>query len=490
MISSASRRFTQLLHVGLVPAFTALAIAVAPTSAQAQTSSADYTEGYQQQALDIYRTIIGFRTSAGHNQVGVMANYLADQFRAGGFASEDVHVMPHTAPNGDAIPVLIVRYRGDGSSGEEPILFTAHMDVVDALPEDWERDPFTLVEEEGYFFGRGSFDDKFGISMLTTTFLRMKAEGFVPNRDLIIGFTGDEETDMISTRALVDEHRDLTDAAFALNADAGGGVFNEDGTPLSYLVQTAEKTYATFEVTVTNPGGHSSQPRNDNAIYELATVLKNIEAHRFPVRVNGATKLYFEMTAELKDGEVGEAMRRIAADPTDEWAANILWNEPDQIGVTRTTCIATMLRGGHAENALPQSATATVNCRIFPGIEPMEIGGVLQDIAGEGAHVAMIGEPGSAPPSPLREDVMEAVRVGVAEIQPGTPVIPYQAPYATDGYRFRAAGIPTYGIMGIFIKASDEFAHGLNERVEVATFFDALEFWKVVVTRLAGRPAA
>lgn len=460
-----------------------------PADAWAQSSSADYTEPYQKQALEIYRTIIGFRTAEGHNQVGVMANYLADQFRSGGFPADDIHVMPHTAPNGDEIPVLIVRYRGDGSSGEEPILFTAHMDVVDALPEDWERSPFTLVEEDGYFFGRGTFDDKFGISMLTTTFLRLKSEGFVPNRDLIIGFTGDEETDMISTRALVAEHRDLTDAVFALNADAGGGVFNEDGTPLSYLVQTAEKTYATFEVVVTNPGGHSSQPRNDNAIYELATALKNIEAHRFPVRVNDATKLYFEMTADLTEGEVGEAMRRIAADPTDEWAADILWNQPDQIGVTRTTCIATMLRGGHAENALPQSATATVNCRIFPGISPEEIGGVLQDVAGDGATVTMLGEPASAPPSPLREDVMAAVRAGVDEIQPGTPLIPYQAPYGTDGYRFRAAGIPTYGIMGIFIKASDEFAHGLNERVEVPTFFAALEFWRAVVNHLAGRPA-
>ena len=479
------------LRATIFSAVAALALAVTlPAAVRAQTSSADYTEPYQQQALEIYRTIIGFRTAAGHNQVGVMANYLADQFRAGGFAPDDVHVLPHVAPNGDDIPVLIVRYRGDGSSGEDPILFTAHMDVVDALPEDWERDPFTMVEEDGYFFGRGSFDDKFGIAMLTTTFLRLKAEGFVPNRDLIIGFTGDEETDMISTRALVAEHRALTDAVFALNADAGGGVLNEDGTPLNYLIQTAEKTYATFELTVTNPGGHSSQPRDDNAIYELATAIKHIQGHRFPVRVNDATRLYFEMTAELKEGEVGDAMRRLAADPTDEWAADVLWNEPDQIGVTRTTCIPTMLRGGHAENALPQSATATVNCRIFPGIEPGEIGGVLQDVVGSGVAVTLIGEPGSAPPSPLRDDVMEATRAGVEAIRPGTPVIPYQAPYATDGYRFRAAGIPTYGIMGMFIKASDEFAHGLNERVEVRSFFDALEFWKVVVDRLAGRPAA
>ncbi len=494
VVSTPDSRFLAMralpFHSSILVAAAALLFGPAcPGSLHAQESSGEYTAPYQQQALELYRTIIGFRTAAGHGQVPAMANYLGDRFLAGGFPTEDVHVFPATSDDGEAIALLIVRYRGDGSSGLPPILFTGHMDVVDALPEDWERDPFTLIEEDGYFFGRGSFDDKFGITMLTTTFLRLRAEGFVPTRDLIIGFTGDEETGMVSTRALVSEYRHLADAAFALNADAGGGVLNEDGTPLSYLIQTAEKTYATFEVTFTNPGGHSSQPRTDNAIYDLTAAIDRIAAHRFPVMVNEATRLYFQRTAELVGGEVGAAMARLAIDPEDEAAAEVLWHEPDQVGVTRTTCIPTMLRAGHAENALPQSATATVNCRIFPGVEPSEVQATLEGLAGAGARVAVLGEATSSPPSPLRDDVIAAVTRGVNRIHPGTPVIPYMAPYATDGVQFRAAGIPTYGIMGVFIKSSDEFAHGLNERVSVRSFFDALEFWREVFEDLAGRPS-
>ena len=454
----------------------------------AQTSSADYTEPYQQKALEIYRTLIAFRTSEGHGQVPAAAEYLAGVFREGGFPAEDVHVFPHTSESGEAIAAVVVRYPGDGSSGEDPILLTAHMDVVDALPEDWERDPFTLVEEDGYFFGRGTMDDKYGVAHLTATFLRLKAEGFVPTRDLVLGFTGDEETGMVSTRALVDEHRALTDAEFALNADAGGGVYDADGNPVSYAVQTGEKTYATFDLSVTNPGGHSSTPRTDNAIYELASALKAVEAHRFPARINDATRSFFQASAELEEGEVAEAMRRFAEDPSDEWAQEVLWNEPELVGVTRTTCVATMLRGGHAENALPQSAVATVNCRIWPGVDPAEVGATLGEVAGEGVTVTMLGEPASAPPSPVRQDVMDAVRAGVDAMHDGTPIIPYQAPYATDGYRFRAAGIPTYGVMGLFMRGTDQFAHGLNERVEVRTFFEGLEFWRAVIHELAGRP--
>jgi acetylornithine deacetylase/succinyl-diaminopimelate desuccinylase-like protein len=396
-------------------------------------------------------------------------------------------VLPFTEPSGEETASLVARYRGDGTSGEAPILFLAHMDVVDALPEDWDRDPFTLVEEDGYFFGRGTFDDKFGVTMLVATFLRLKAEGFVPTRNLILALTGDEETTMLTTRELVTTHRALTEAAFALNADAGGGVLNEAGESFRFLVQASEKTYATFELTVTNPGGHSSTPRTDNAIYELAAVLKNIEAHRFPVRVNDATRQYFREVSRITPGPVGEAMARLAEDPTDVRAAEVLWHEPEQVGITRTTCVATMLRAGHAENALPQSATATVNCRIFPGVTVSEVQETLLQVAGhEDLQIRVLGEPAASPASPLREDVMEAVAYGVHHIRPGTPVIPYMAPYATDGKEIRRGGIPTYGVMGIFIKDSDQFAHGLNERVPVRSFFDALEFWYVVIDRLAG----
>jgi carboxypeptidase PM20D1 len=461
-----------------------------PWAAAAQDSSADYTEPYQRRAVEIYRTLIGMRTAAGHGQVPAAAAYLADVFRQGGFPGEDVHVLPLTTEEGEEVASLVVRYRGDGSSGAKPILLTAHMDVVDALPEDWERSPFALVEEDGFFFGRGTSDDKFGVAQLTTTFLRLREEGFVPTRDLVLAFSGDEETGMETAQALASAHRALTDAEFALNADAGGGTLGADGSPLTYLVQTSEKTYATFELTVTNPGGHSSMPRSDNAIYELAGALKRLEAYRFPVRVNDATRAYFQASAPIVGGEVGQAMARLAADPTDEEAADVLWREPAEVGVTRTTCIATMLRGGHAENALPQSATATVNCRIFPGVSVEEVGGVIQEVVGNPAlKIRTLGRPVAGPASPVRQDVLEAVAAGVARIRPGTPVVPYQAPYGTDGVHYRRAGIPTYGIMGLFMKDSDRFEHGLNERVPVRGFFDALEFWPVVLRRLAGRPS-
>lgn len=460
-----------------------------PGALAAQGSSADYTEPYQRQALEIYRTLIGYRSAAGHGQVPAVARYLAERFREGGFPEEDIHVLPLTLPDGEETASLIVRYRGDGSSGERPILLLAHMDIVDALPEDWERDPFRLVEEDGYFFGRGTLDDKFGVTTLTSTFLRLKEEGFVPTRDLILALTGDEETGMLTTRGLVTTHRELTDAEFALNADGGGGVLNEDGSPRSFLVQASEKTYATFELTVTNPGGHSSTPRTDNAIYELAAALKRLEAHRFPVRVNDATRRYFEATSKIAGGEVGEAMARLAADPDDERAAEVLWHEPEQVGITRTTCVATMLRAGHAENALPQTATATVNCRIFPGVEVSAVRETLQRVAGGSVRIEVLDEPLASPASPLRDDVMEAVAAGVEAIRPGTPIVPYMAPYGTDGKEIRRGGIPTYGVMGVFMKGSDQYAHGLNERVPVRAFYDALEFWHAVLAKLAGRPA-
>jgi acetylornithine deacetylase/succinyl-diaminopimelate desuccinylase-like protein len=461
------------------------------SATQAQDTSAGYTQPYQRKALEIYRTIIGFRTAAGHGQVPTMAKYLAEEFRQGGFAPEDVHLLPLTSASGEAIAGLVVRYRGDGSSGRRPILLMAHMDVVDARREDWQRDPFTLVEEGGYFFGRGSLDDKFGIASLTATFLRLKAERFVPTRDLVIMFTGDEESGMRSTRAMVTTHRALTDAEFALNDDGGGGMLDERGEPVAFFLQSAEKTYATFELTVSNPGGHSSTPRVDNAIYELAGALKRIEAHRFPVMTNDATRLYLREMAAITPGEVGKAMAALAENPADDAAAAVLWKEPEVVGITRTTCVPTMLRGGHAENALPQSATATVNCRIFPGVDVADVRAALDNVAGvPGLQIKTLGEPMPSPASPLREDVVAAVTAAVQARYPGTKIIPYMAPYGTDGLQTRSAGIPTYGVMGVFIRDSDQFAHGLNERVRVREFFGALEYWKAMLTRLAGPAAA
>jgi acetylornithine deacetylase/succinyl-diaminopimelate desuccinylase-like protein len=361
------------------------------------------------------------------------------------------------------------------------------MDVVTARPEDWKRDPFTLVEENGYFFGRGTSDDKNSVALLTATFLRLKAEGFVPSRDLILVFTGDEETEGQNARDLVSGHRDLVDAEYALNGDAGGGTLaEEDGHAISYGLQMAEKTYASFELTVHNPGGHSSLPRKDNAIYELADALKTVQAYRFPVMWNDTTLGWFRVTGARKAGPLGEAMLRFAANPKDSVAADILGDSPADVGATRTTCIPTLLRGGHADNALPQSAAATINCRIFPGVKVDVVRAQLQKLAGSGVTVATLGHPEASDESPLRPDVLAAVTKAVHARNPGVPVAPYQESGGTDGLHFRAAGIPTYGVGETFIKDSDVFYHGLNERIPVKSFFDGLEHWYVLVREVAG----
>lgn len=456
--------------------------------ASGQDHSSFYTEPYQKKALEIYRTSIAFRTAMSHGQVPAFANYLADEFREGGFPDEDIHVLPFKTAAGEEIASLVVTYQGDGSSGKKPILLLAHLDVVEALPEDWERDPFTLIEEDGYFFGRGAYDDKFGTTTLTSTFLRLKAEGFIPTRDLVIAFSSDEETAQLTIQSLVDEHRQLTDAEFALNADDGLGVLNHNNEAIAYRLVAAEKTYASFELTVRNPGGHSSRPRADNAIYELASILKNIEAYRFPVRSNDITRKYFEMMADANEGELADAMRRFSKYPLDEEASDILYRHPSEVGITRTTCVVTMLSGGHAENALPQSATATVNCRIFPGVDVADVENTLRKVADNDAvEIQQLGNPAAGPASPLREDVVSAISKAVHARYPGIPIIPTMAPWATDGLYVRIAGIPTYGVMGVFLRAEDNFAHGLNERVPVVSFFGALEHWHVILHDLAGR---
>lgn len=485
----------RLMRTGVAAAAAAVLAAACGAGAQddgaageaVEAAAATYDAPYQIEARAILAASVGYHTAIGHGQVPAYAEYLAGLLRDGGFPAEDVHVEPFTTAAGDETALLIARYRGDGSSGAKPIALMAHMDVVEALPEDWERDPFTLVEEDGFFFGRGVFDNKLGVTTLVSTLLRLKAEGFTPTRDLILTLSGDEETAMESTRALVTTYRELTDAEYALNSDAGGGSLNVDGAPVSLAFQAAEKTYATFELTVRNPGGHSSTPRADNAIYELADALKRLEAHRFAPMINDISAAFLHAQAAAKGGELGAAMQAFVDDPNDAAAGDALYREPSYVGVTRTTCVATMLRGGHAENALPQSATATVNCRIFPGVSIEEVQAELQEtVANPALEITVIGDPTSAPASPLNADVLAAVERAVRGLHPGVVVIPYMAPYATDGKEFRAAGVPTYGVSGLFIREEDEFAHGLNERIPVDGFYEELEYWHALLTDLAG----
>ncbi|HSB35883.1 MAG TPA: M20/M25/M40 family metallo-hydrolase [Thermoanaerobaculia bacterium] len=460
-------------------------VLAAPLGGAPSPPSSASLKPHEADAREILRRAVAFKTSAGLGQVPALVDYLVSRFRSAGFPEADIHVVSY----GETAS-LVVRYRGGpraGSEKKKPIVLLGHMDVVTAKPEDWQRDPFTLVEENGYFYGRGTSDDKNTVALLTATFLRLKAEGFVPTRDLVLVLTGDEETHGENAKDLVTNHRDLVDAEYALNGDAGGGTLAEDdGHAISYGVQTAEKTYASFDLTVRNPGGHSSLPRKDNAIYELADALKAVQAYRFPVMWNDTTLAGFRTTGAATAGPLGEAMRRFAANPEDAAAADTLAESPFYVGMTRTTCIPTLLRGGHADNALPQSATATINCRIFPGVKVDDVKEQLRKLAGSGVTVTTLGHPEPSDASPLRPDVLAAVTKAVHARHPGVPVSPYQESGGTDGRLFRASGIPTYGVGEAFTKKSDVFAHGLNERMPVKSFYDGLEHWHVLLTEVAG----
>ena len=440
---------------------------------------------FDAKAREILARVIAFPTSLGNRKVPQMAEYLAGEFRSAGFPAEDVTIVPFKLP-AEETAALVVRYRGDGTGGK-PIVLMAHMDVVTAERADWERDPFTLIEENGFFYGRGTADNKQGVASLTTLFLRLKSEKFVPRRDLIIYFSGDEETAQSTSVLMAREHRHLIDAEYALNSDSGGGNLDDDtGKPTLYAVQTAEKTYADFMLTTRNPGGHSSAPRADNAIYDLASALTRLSHFSFPVMWNDTTIASFRESGKTTPGELGQAMKRFAENPRDEAAAKVLAGNPGTIGQTRTTCVATMLDGGHAENALPQRATANVNCRIFPGVKIDEVRATLAKVVGEGVDVAIKSDPLSSEPSPLRKDVFDTVKRVVHKFHPGVPVVPYQGSGATDGLVFRSIGIPTYAVDTIFIRDKDSFAHGLNERIPVKGFYEGLEMWYLMVKELAG----
>src|SRR6187551_3568165 len=466
----------------LIAAGALLTLAAASTATAAERAALG---AFDAKAREIFEKVISIPTSLGNRKVPEMAAYLAGEFRAAGFPAADVTIVPLKLPD-DETAALIVRYRGDGSGGK-PILLLAHMDVVTAKASDWVRDPYKLVEENGYFYGRGTYDVKHGITELTTVFLRLKAEKFVPKRDLIIYFSGDEETSMATTVAIANKHRALIDAEYALNSDGGGGTLDDEtGRPLFFGLQTAEKTYADFKLTTRNAGGHSSLPRPDNAIYDLAAALVKLRQFSFPVMWNDTTVASFRASAKTTPGELGVAMAKFAANPQDEAAAATLAANPSYVGQTRTTCVATMLEGGHAQNALPQSAVANVNCRIFPGVKIEDVRQTLASIAGQGVEVTVDQEPMSSDASPLRKDILTAVTRVVHKFYPEAIIVPQQASGATDGLVFRSVGIPTYGVDPTFIRDKDAFAHGLDERLPVKSFYDGLEMWYLLVKDLAG----
>lgn len=429
------------------------------------------------QAKDILKRSVGFKTVEGQGQVPAYAAYLASVLKQGGFADSDIEIVP-----AGETAMLIARYPGTDKT-KKPIALLGHMDVVAANPADWERDPFTAVEENGYIYGRGSEDNKFDVSMMVATLAQMKAAGFKPKRDFVLTLTGDEETQMATTQQMAARFKDVE---MVLNGDGGGGGLGEDGRPLYYALQAGEKSYADYQIEFTNPGGHSSRPGKDNAIYRLAKALDRIGAYHFPAQSNELTRAALKAASSQVGGDLGAAMARFAADPTDTAAAARIAEDPEYVGQVGTTCVATMASAGHAQNALPQRATANINCRIFPGVSVETIKAKLTElVADDTAKITVLGDPHASDASPLRPDVMAAVTKAVHARFPKVAIVPAMSAGATDSLYFRALGVPSYGVGSLFQKPTDSFAHGLNERVPVDGIAPALAHWRSLLTDLS-----
>lgn len=463
--------------------------AIAATDPRTVPSKLD--PAWQAKTRALFQQVIEIPTVHNRGEVPRMANLLAEQFRTAGIPDEDIKIMPYEALPGDKTAALIVRWRA-AKPTKKPMLILGHMDVVEAKRADWTFDPFVFRERDGYFLGRGASDMKNGITATTMAVLKLKAAGFKPNRDIILFYSGDEETMGRGATLGSTEWRSLTDAEFGLNADGGCGSYDRNFKPIGCGISTAEKTFQTYFLTTHNPGGHSSRPRPDNAIYDLADALKALQAHRFTPMLNDTSRGYFEERIRQEgDSPLGQAMRRWLANPNDGEAADAIEANPLEVGLTRTRCIATMLEGGHADNALPQSAKATVNCRIMPGVDPKDVQAELQQLAGSKVEVKpdpnYIGTP--TPPSPLRPDVLKAVTASIQQLH-GTAmhVFPLMSTGASDGSFFRAQGIPVYDVDGSWgISPDDERAHGLDERIPVRAMYDDVLHWEMILKQLAGK---
>ena len=448
-------------------------------SAQPQAAEAD-----RKLFREIYQELVEINTtdSVGDNTQAAQA--MAARLKAAGFTDAEMQVVvPPGAPKKGN---LVARLRGTGA--KKPLLLLAHIDVVEAKREEWERDPFKLVEEGGYFYARGSVDDKAMASIFVANMIRYKKQGYRPERDLILALTADEELGSTSkwngANWLVKYNRALIDAEFGLNEGGGGEL--KGGKPLLNRVQAAEKVSVHFRLEVKNPGGHSSRPRPDNAIYELSEGLAKFGKFHFPVKLNETTRIYFSRSAQFQSGQAADDMRAVARDTPDPEAAVRLSQSPTYNSTLRTTCVATRLDGGHANNALPQTARATVNCRILPD-DPVE--GVLktiQQVVGDKVTVTRMSEPVPSAPSALRPEVMGPIEKVTGEFWPGVPVVPAMSTGATDSRFMRNGGIPMYGVSGLFLDQDDNRSHGLNERIPVKSLYDGHEFLYRLVKELAG----
>jgi acetylornithine deacetylase/succinyl-diaminopimelate desuccinylase-like protein len=432
------------------------------------------------QALDLAKQAIALRSVRGAgNQTPQVAALYRGALVAGGFAPAEVTITPV-----DDTAYLIARWPGSDPT-LKPLVISGHMDVVEAKPADWRRDPFTPVVENGYLFGRGASDMKLDGTLAIASLIELKREGYTPRRDIVIEFSGDEETTM-KTSAIIAEQ--LSNADLVLNIDGGVGTLDEaTGAPAYFTWEGAEKTYADFRLTVTNEGGHSSEPRRDNAIDRLAAALLRIQAHRFKPELSELTRAYFAAAARFQSPRIGAAMRAFAADPTDAAAIETLSADPTTVGKIGTTCVVTMISGGHALNALPQRAEANVNCRIFPGHQPAE---VMAELAAAVADPQIGFEDvtqGSVPndASPMRPDFVAAVKKALGSVYPGVPVFPAMASGASDSMWYRYHHVPSYGASPVFMKDSDDFSHGLNERVPIANIPPSISYYLVLIPELS-----
>ena len=471
-----------------------LLLACAATTAVAATDPrtipTQLPPAWQTKTRAVFKQAIEIPSVHNRGETQKVAKLLADQFRSAGIPESDIHMMPYEALPGDNTVALIVRWRSPHPT-KKPILVLGHMDVVEAKASDWKFDPFVFREEGGYFLGRGTSDMKNGDVATTMAAVKLMSEGFKPDRDIIFFYSGDEETRGVGATLGSTKWRNLTDAEFGLNADGGCASFDEQFRPLGCGISMAEKTFQTYFFTTRNPGGHSSRPRPDNAIYDLADALEKLRTYRFEPMQNEVTRAYFQQRAKQEgNSALGKQIRAWLANPKDGKAADAIEANPLEVGITRTRCVATMLSGGHADNALPQSATATVNCRIFPGVQPKDVQAQLQKLVGPKVEIkpdaSFIGVP--TPASPPRADVVNAVTNAIhSVVGRDMDVYPEMSTGASDGSFFRAQGIPVYDIDGSWgISPLDERAHGLDERIPVRAMYDDVLYWEMIFKSLAG----
>jgi acetylornithine deacetylase/succinyl-diaminopimelate desuccinylase-like protein len=444
-------------------------------------------------ARDIFQQLIEINTTDSVGSTTVAAQAMAKRLLDAGFAPSDVVVL---GPN-DRKGNLVVRLHGTGSG--KPILIIGHLDVVEARREDWTTDPFQFVEKDGYFYGRGTQDMKVNDAVLMVTLIRFKREGYQSNRDVIVAFTADEEGGSFNgVDWLLKNHRDLVDAGFVLNADAGG-ILTEKGKPIDVEVEATEKLYADFQLIVKNPGGHSSLPVPDNAIYHIADALARLERSPFPFELNPVTRAYFEQLSKVESKQTAADLKAILRTPPDSEAIARLSQDPHYNATLRTTCVATRLNAGHANNALPQTAQAVVNCRILPGHSAEEVRQNLVRIFADSKVSVRFLDPATGEPverapekqtfSPIAPppEILKPLEHVADEMWPGAPVVPDMENGASDSIYTVAAGMPSYGISGIAIDHDDIRAHGKDERVRVSSFYDGVEFYYRYLKALTSR---